>query len=73
MHKYNNQDHSMYTAMLAVANLEGARHDLWAVNSDFQYHEEQRITSEAPGTTTLEPATARFGDDGRRVSRPAVV
>jgi protoporphyrinogen oxidase len=43
MHKYNNQDHSMYTAMLAVANLEGANHDLWAVNDDFDYHEEQRL------------------------------
>jgi protoporphyrinogen oxidase len=43
MHKYNNQDHSMYAAMLAVANLEGATHDLWAVNSDFDYHEEQLI------------------------------
>jgi protoporphyrinogen oxidase len=46
MHKYNNQDHSMYTAMLAVANLEGASHDLWAVNSDLDYHEEQRITTQ---------------------------
>jgi len=73
MHKYNNQDHSMYTAMLAVANLEGATHDLWAVNSDFEYHEEQRITSEAATTTTLEPATARFGDDRRRVRRPVAV
>ena len=27
MHKYNNQDHSMYTAMLAVENLLGAHHD----------------------------------------------
>jgi protoporphyrinogen oxidase len=47
MHKYNNQDHSMYTAMLAVANLEGATHDLWAVNSDFDYHEEQRLPAAA--------------------------
>jgi protoporphyrinogen oxidase len=48
MHKYNNQDHSMYTAMLAVQNLEGASHDLWAVNSDLDYHEEQRITTRPP-------------------------
>jgi protoporphyrinogen oxidase len=40
MHKYNNQDHSMLTAMLAVENLAGARHDLWAVNVDGDYHEE---------------------------------
>lgn len=29
MHRYNNQDHSMLTAMLAVENLLGASHDLW--------------------------------------------
>jgi protoporphyrinogen oxidase len=43
MHKYNNQDHSMLTAMMAVANMRGARHDVWSVNTDFEYHEEQRI------------------------------
>jgi protoporphyrinogen oxidase len=43
MHKYNNQDHSMYTAMLAVDNMLGAAHDLWKVNTDLEYHEEQRI------------------------------
>jgi hypothetical protein len=42
MHKYNNQDHSMYTAMLTVENLHGANHDVWSVNTDFDYHEEQR-------------------------------
>ena len=40
MHKYNNQDHSILTAMLAVENIFGARHDLWAVNADTEYHEE---------------------------------
>ncbi len=43
MHKYNNQDHSMYTAMLAVENIDGARHDIWSVNTDYEYHEEQRV------------------------------
>lgn len=45
MHKYNNADHSMLTAMMAVWNMEGADHDLWAVNTDFEYHEEQRLES----------------------------
>ena len=40
MHKYNNQDHSMYTAMLTVANIvEGRSHDIWAVNVEADYHE----------------------------------
>ncbi len=40
MHKYNNQDHSMYTAMLTVENLFGADHDIWSVNVEEEYHEE---------------------------------
>ncbi|HKR00654.1 MAG TPA: NAD(P)/FAD-dependent oxidoreductase [Pyrinomonadaceae bacterium] len=42
MHKYNNQDHSMLTAMLAVKNILGAGYDLWRVNFDQEYHEESR-------------------------------
>ena len=45
MHKYNNQDHSMLTAMMAIWNMQGAEHDIWAVNTDFEYHEEQRLES----------------------------
>jgi protoporphyrinogen oxidase len=41
MHKYNNQDHSMLTALLTVENIaDGAEHDIWAVNVDDEYHEE---------------------------------
>ncbi len=42
MHKYNNQDHSMYTAMLTVENIVAdAAHDIWSVNVDEEYHEEK--------------------------------
>ena len=54
MHKYNNQDHSMFTAMMAVANMRGAAHDVWAVNTDFEYHEEQKL--EAPREPSRPPA-----------------
>ena len=41
LHRYNNQDHSMMTAMLAVRNLVlGEKNDLWKVNSDREYLEE---------------------------------
>jgi protoporphyrinogen oxidase len=41
LHRYNNSDHSMLTAMRAVENLcDGANHDIWAVNADSVYHEE---------------------------------
>jgi protoporphyrinogen oxidase len=43
MHMYNNQDHSMLTAMLAVRNILGETHNLWAVNVERAYHEEIRL------------------------------
>ena len=43
MHKYNNQDHSMLTAMLVVENiLDDAGHDIWSVNVEQEYHEEAK-------------------------------
>jgi hypothetical protein len=47
LHKYNNQDHAMLTAMLAVRNLQGERHDLWEVNTERSYHEEVPATPAA--------------------------
>jgi protoporphyrinogen oxidase len=44
MHKYNNQDHSMLTAMTAVDNILEGRLDksnIWAVNTEMEYHEEK--------------------------------
>jgi protoporphyrinogen oxidase len=41
MHKYNNQDHSMMTALLAARNILGlGQYDTWKVNTDAEYHEE---------------------------------
>jgi protoporphyrinogen oxidase len=50
MHKYNNQDHSMYTAMLTVENIvHNAGHDIWSVNVEAEYHEE---VADAGGDST---------------------
>jgi protoporphyrinogen oxidase/predicted dehydrogenase len=41
LHRYNNQDHSMWTAILAALNiLDGTQHDVWGVNTEAQYLEE---------------------------------
>jgi protoporphyrinogen oxidase len=40
MHRYNNQDHSMLTGILAARNLLGEKHDLWTVNTERSYYEE---------------------------------
>ena len=45
MHRYNNQDHSMLTAMTAVDNLVAGRLDkanIWEVNTEEEYHEEKK-------------------------------
>jgi hypothetical protein len=41
-HRYNNQDHSMLTALRAVRNLAGASWDVWDVNVEGDYHEMER-------------------------------
>jgi hypothetical protein len=51
MQNYNNQDHSMLTATVAVENLFGAEYELWRVNSDSEYSEvvsekDQRLQEE---------------------------
>jgi protoporphyrinogen oxidase len=44
LHRYNNQDHSMWTAILATLNvLHGAKHDVWSVNTEAEYLEEGEL------------------------------
>lgn len=44
MHRYNNQDHSMWTAILSTLNqLDGTEHDVWAVNTEHAYLEEGKL------------------------------
>jgi hypothetical protein len=61
MHKYNNQDHAMMTAMLTVENILGGavRYDPWRVNEDAEYLEE-----DGPGARP-----AGQGGTGRLVPR----
>jgi protoporphyrinogen oxidase len=60
MHKYNNQDHSMYTAMLTVENIvAGAGHDIWSVNVDEEYHEEKSGGPSVSGTGRDAPVLPR--------------
>ena len=45
MHRYNNQDHSMLTAMVAVENIINGikiKDNLWSVNAEMEYHEEKK-------------------------------
>ncbi len=61
MHKYNNQDHSMLTAMTAVDNIIGnvrSRENLWALNTEQEYHEEK---AEEQPTTEEQPEEVAVG------------
>jgi protoporphyrinogen oxidase len=60
LHRYNNSDHSMLTAMRAVENLcDGARHDVWAVNADSVYHEREEADEQPYRVAPETPAMAR--------------
>src|SRR6266404_1300545 len=53
MHKYNNQDHAMMTAMLCVENIlaDTKLYDLWQVNADAEYHEQgDEVSDETNGS-----------------------
>lgn len=59
LHRYNNSDHSMLTAIRAVDNiLTGADHDIWAVNAESVYHEED-VKEEQPYKRVPETASMR--------------
>jgi len=62
MFRYNNQDHSMMTAMLTVQNIvDGAKHDIWDVNVEEDYHEEvsaQRSDATADDLGSPRPSAA---------------
>jgi protoporphyrinogen oxidase len=62
MHKYNNQDHAMMTAMLTARNiLAGERiYDIWQVNEDAEYHEAGASSAQAAlGSERLVPVKAK--------------
>ncbi len=67
MHKYNNQDHAMMTAMLCAENILAGRqvYDLWRVNQDAEYHEAGRAGEQNVAATGLRlvPQRVRGGEE----------
>ena len=58
MHRYNNQDHSMLTAMTAVENIAEGRLDksnIWDVNTEMEYHETRETAGEEAEKQVPEP------------------
>jgi len=67
MHKYNNQDHSMLTAMIAVENILAgvtSKENLWSVNTEQEYHEQKEEPQ--PATAGAPQPDADLAPAGRR-------
>ncbi len=62
MHKYNNQDHAMMTAMLCVENIVANTklYDLWQVNGDAEYHESGEVPAEESAGTAIRLVPTRI-------------
>jgi protoporphyrinogen oxidase len=58
MHKYNNQDHSMMTALLSAKNIMGENWDPWKVNTDAEYHEEFEEGHDTAGRAVPRPVSS---------------
>ncbi|MGI9114099.1 MAG: NAD(P)/FAD-dependent oxidoreductase [Chthoniobacterales bacterium] len=63
MHKYNNQDHAMMTAMLCAENIMANTrlYDLWQVNGDAEYHEGGSAAAEETVGSAIRLVPARVG------------
>ena len=66
MHRYDNQDHAMLTGLMAARNLMGSSFDLWRVNSDAEYLEDDAddeaadLQDPANGNRRRAPAAGSF-------------
>ena len=74
MHRYNNQDHSMLTALLAARNVLGENHDLWNVNVERSYYENFTDKEWASGQRKLVAPEAAYSptlsSSNGRVTKP---
>ncbi|MBH9536413.1 NAD(P)/FAD-dependent oxidoreductase [Novosphingopyxis sp. YJ-S2-01] len=70
MHRYNNQDHAMMTAMLTVENIEAGEriYDIWQVNEDAEYHEAGNEGQQARIAEDRKAALASERDVPRRIA-----
>jgi protoporphyrinogen oxidase len=79
MHRYNNQDHSMLTGILAARNVAGAHYDLWRVNVDADFLEEGHVVTEKDlhaleesQPMVPEKVSAKMQGQGRRYRKSTV-
>lgn len=66
LHRYNNQDHSMLTAIYAARNIAGEKHNVWSVNTEMEYHEESQASKAASGDRLMPTLVNRCQAQGHR-------
>jgi protoporphyrinogen oxidase len=68
LHKYNNQDHAMMTALLSARNILAGENkfDVWSVNEDAEYHETGQAGARA--AIPSEPAANKHGSEHKKVA-----
>src|SRR5439155_21981039 len=70
LHRYNNQDHSMWTAILATLNLlDGTGYDVWSVNTEAEYLEEGDAVEALLDVERSEEHTSELQSRGHLVCR----
>jgi protoporphyrinogen oxidase len=68
LHRYNNQDHSMLTGVYAARNVTGERNDVWSVNTEKEYLEENGCARLSQGDRVVPvPVMVDIGQKGRRI------
>ncbi len=73
LHRYNNQDHSMLTAIYAARNITGESNDVWAVNTEMEYHEDGAAGKRVDGETVTQgkgKTARRSSNDNPQNAKP---
>ncbi|MDO9117012.1 MAG: NAD(P)/FAD-dependent oxidoreductase [Nitrospira sp.] len=73
LHRYNNQDHSMLTGVYAAGNILGDKRDVWAVNTEKEYHEEERATQPNTGDRLVPTRVSVSVDEAVEEAEDAVI
>lgn len=73
LHRYNNQDHSMLTGVYAAGNILGDKRDVWSVNTEKEYHEEERVTQPNAGDRLVPTRVSVSVDEAIEEAEDAVI
>lgn len=73
LHRYNNQDHSMLTGVYAAGNILGDTRDVWSVNTEKEYHEEERVTQPNAGDRLVPTRVSVSVDEAIEKAEDAVI